>query len=185
MSEDRTQDILTALELLDPQEDSHWTDLGLPAMAVICELANMPGLTRAQLTAAAPAFTRKNLVLPEIEKVVEAQPEAAPAVASTELDAEIAACETKIAEANAIINAKGTELRALEREHARLVNLRAESFPAPAQAVVYKQYLAAHQADRAAQAPKVDPQAHLNPIDRIMGVRGKRPEAFIRHPVGA
>ncbi len=50
--------IVDALANLEPSDDSHWTDNGLPRMDMLQKLTNTPDLTRKQVTDAAPDFTR-------------------------------------------------------------------------------------------------------------------------------
>jgi hypothetical protein len=51
------EDIATAIGLLDPLNDDHWTKAGLPEVAAVAELAGKP-VTRAAITAAAPDAKR-------------------------------------------------------------------------------------------------------------------------------
>lgn len=44
---------------LDPADDSHWTKEGKPAMTAVEKLYGSSGLTRADVDAAAPGFTRE------------------------------------------------------------------------------------------------------------------------------
>lgn len=44
---------------LDPADDSHWTKDGKPAMTAVEKLYGSSGLTRADVDAAAPGFTRE------------------------------------------------------------------------------------------------------------------------------
>lgn len=72
-----------ALLCLDPENDDHWTDAGLPRMSALAELGLE--LDRGDVTKAAPRFTRTNLVLgtdedpePEESIVKEPDPETPP-----------------------------------------------------------------------------------------------------------
>lgn len=58
------QAILDALAQLDASNDEHWTAEGLPRLAVMDMLLGAEGTKRADVTAAAPGFNRKNLELP-------------------------------------------------------------------------------------------------------------------------
>jgi hypothetical protein len=51
------EDIASAIGLLDPANDDHWTKAGLPEVAAVAELAGKP-VTRAAITAAAPDAKR-------------------------------------------------------------------------------------------------------------------------------
>lgn len=55
-------DILEALSALDPDNKEDWTKDGLPKTDVVSDLVGEP-ITRAQITEAAPLFTKDNLVL--------------------------------------------------------------------------------------------------------------------------
>jgi hypothetical protein len=50
-----------ALQLLDAKDNSHWTNDGLPRVDIVAKLIDAPSLSRADITAAAPTFTRENL----------------------------------------------------------------------------------------------------------------------------
>lgn len=52
------QDIRAALALLDPKDDSHWTEQGQPLLKALGLGDETP--SRAQVTAVAPMFTRVN-----------------------------------------------------------------------------------------------------------------------------
>lgn len=58
-------DIKEALSQLDTMEDSHWTGDGAPAVEVVSNLLGQK-ITRAEITNAAPKFTRKNTDLTDI-----------------------------------------------------------------------------------------------------------------------
>ena len=60
-------DVLEALALLEQDNDEHWTNDGKPALAVVRELTEKPELTRAEITAAAPHFTRVSPDLTPVE----------------------------------------------------------------------------------------------------------------------
>lgn len=53
-----SKNITDALSKLDPANDNHWTQDGLPRLDTIKILAGDPGLTREAVTAAAPDFNR-------------------------------------------------------------------------------------------------------------------------------
>jgi hypothetical protein len=78
--------ILAALAALDPHNDEHWTSAGLPSMAAVTAMAGE--VTRRQVEAVAPEFSRTNLVLPAEDD----EPAVAPAApAPAEVPAPIAA----------------------------------------------------------------------------------------------
>jgi hypothetical protein len=60
-------DIKEALAQLDSMEDSHWTADGAPATQAVSDLIGQK-VTRAQITDAAPKFSRENMDLTEIEE---------------------------------------------------------------------------------------------------------------------
>lgn len=51
--------IRTALTKLDPKEDTHWTDGGLPAVAAVRQLSGDVEVSRQDITALAPKLTRE------------------------------------------------------------------------------------------------------------------------------
>ena len=55
--------ILEALAALDVEDNEHWTNDGQPAVAAMQEATGDAELTRAQITEAAPLFSRENPVL--------------------------------------------------------------------------------------------------------------------------
>lgn len=50
--------IREALDLLDTENDDHWTSQGLPKVDVIREIAEDPSITRSQIESACPGFCR-------------------------------------------------------------------------------------------------------------------------------
>lgn len=57
--------ILEALQQLDPTDDGHWTNQGLPRMDVVEAIVGDKGIKRGDITNAAPGFTRETPQLPE------------------------------------------------------------------------------------------------------------------------
>lgn len=55
------KELFEKLKTLDPKNDEHWTDQGLPRVSVL----GIQGLNRKDITDAAPLFTRDNPALPE------------------------------------------------------------------------------------------------------------------------
>ena len=51
-----SKNITDSLSKLDPANDNHWTQDGLPRLDTIKILSGDPSLTREQVTAAAPDF---------------------------------------------------------------------------------------------------------------------------------
>ena len=71
--------ILEALGKLDPANENHWTADGLPRIETVRMLAGDQGITREQITAEAPDFSRSSAVIAPASTespAVEAQPEA-------------------------------------------------------------------------------------------------------------
>lgn len=54
--------LIEALKALDPDNNEHWTQEGLPVVAEVAKLTGV-NVTRAEVTAAAPHFNRNNLSL--------------------------------------------------------------------------------------------------------------------------
>lgn len=54
-----SEKLMAALKHLDPENDEHWTQMGLPALATLGEFTGMAGIKRADVEAAAPGFTRE------------------------------------------------------------------------------------------------------------------------------
>lgn len=63
------RDIIAALKKLDPEDESHWTIDGAPRLDA---LAGLVAVTRQQVAAAAPQFSRTSLDLPDLEAEREA-----------------------------------------------------------------------------------------------------------------
>lgn len=53
-----------AVMALDPAQDAHWTREGKPAMTAVGQLYGSTGITRAEVEAAAPGFTREQAQAP-------------------------------------------------------------------------------------------------------------------------
>lgn len=86
--------ILESLSLLDPTEDEHWTQEGLPRLDMVGE-----GVTRKEIQAVAPLFNRKSSVLPE------AEPELTPAEVKKTLEEELLDVQKRTNDAKAAIEA--------------------------------------------------------------------------------
>ncbi|UPT52966.1 hypothetical protein [Hafnia phage yong3] len=61
--------VIEALLDLDPENPNHWTDDGMPKVNAVKFATGNPQLTREDITAVAPDFTRDNRVVPEAEPV--------------------------------------------------------------------------------------------------------------------
>lgn len=112
-----------ALLVLDPDDDSHWTEDGLPVVQVVSDLVGKPDLTREEVTSVSPQFGRqKSRELRDLQnKDVDALPE------STEPEAELASKirdeDEKIAELSEKQQEIDQELKIAYRERSRLVSL--------------------------------------------------------------
>jgi hypothetical protein len=106
-----TERITTALAQLDPDRDEHWTSSGLPAMDAMRALVGAE-VTRAQVTAAAPDFTRSH---PSLGGAPAGSPEVAPPDERPPADP-VAEIRAAIREARAERTALSSEIgRAQER----------------------------------------------------------------------
>ena len=66
--------ILEALGKLDPANENHWTADGLPRIETVRMLAGDQGITREQITAEAPDFSRSSAVIaPALTETPEAE----------------------------------------------------------------------------------------------------------------
>ncbi len=72
--------ILEALQKLDPANNDDWTGDGLPTVIRMQELTGDASLTRQQITAANPAFSRMNMAPLENTGEPQADPDASPEV---------------------------------------------------------------------------------------------------------
>jgi len=153
--------IRTALTALDPSKPEDWTKGGLPSLEAVRELVS-PDVTREQIDAAAPGFTRKH---PHLEAANVSEP--APAVAT---DAPpILPGPPALAAAPAIEEAPATTLDApavaaaqveeskgdlyrVEKAIANAESALAKISPRPTPAEEYQRYVANANAQRAARA---------------------------------
>ena len=62
------QEILAAVQLLDPEKDEHWTSAGLPAMSSLQEILEDERVTRADVERIAPKYDREVAEKPEGKK---------------------------------------------------------------------------------------------------------------------
>ncbi|MEE9160020.1 MAG: hypothetical protein V3U60_16745 [Gammaproteobacteria bacterium] len=58
ISPDMTEQIAAAVRDLDPENDDHWTDAGLPAMKAVEDVVGTKAIKRADVEAAAPGWDR-------------------------------------------------------------------------------------------------------------------------------
>jgi hypothetical protein len=106
-----SENIKTALALLDVNNDGHWTAEGLPRLDALSEIAG-ENIKREQLNEVAPEFSRASgggFLDTTNDPSSDAKPDAAddaPASAETasDADAEMADAETAVADANQAVN---------------------------------------------------------------------------------
>lgn len=60
-------DVLSALRALDPFDDSQWTTTGLPRLDALGAIMGVDSVSRSDVTAVAPGFTRASRQLPTAE----------------------------------------------------------------------------------------------------------------------
>lgn len=65
-----------ALAKLDPKNDNHWTEEGLPRIETMRMMAGNPALTREDIVAVDPMFNRSLLITPPVPAAVPAVPPA-------------------------------------------------------------------------------------------------------------
>ncbi len=125
--------ILEALQALDPAKDDHWTGEGRPAMVAVVDLVGQE-VTRREVDAVAPDFTREHRVLPDDppadptpNTAHEGHPEAVPDDPITALEQRIAALDTHVNAAidqrdaaNAKIAQRSAERDQLQRQLDRI-----------------------------------------------------------------
>lgn len=107
-------EISSALAKLDAKNDDHWTENGLPRLDAL----GLKGLTRQDLTAAAPLFTRANLELPKVEVKPPEAPKVELAVRSDQDDYDTLVelseqAEAKLKEARGLLTEVQAEVHAL------------------------------------------------------------------------
>ena len=101
--------IKDALATLDPADDGHWTNDGMPRMDVLQKLTKSPDLSRTEVTNAAPDFSRASVLEAEApapspeDGNVEASPEAPEAPEVAEASPEVTDEKTSFAEAGDVM----------------------------------------------------------------------------------
>ena len=66
---ERNELVVSALKTLDPDNEMHWTEDGLPKVKLVQSLTEQTKLKRADIEAAWPEFTRDTLLPPPAEEV--------------------------------------------------------------------------------------------------------------------
>lgn len=191
-----TSRILAALAALDPHNDEHWTSVGLPSMAAVIALAGE--VTRRQVEAVAPEFSRTNLVLPAEDEPEQVIPTPVPAVAAPTMPAESdhpsepedaraaaeRAAEARVAElaqakSAALVRMAAAKAEAdqIERDIASVRHELEERFPPLSEAERYQQIVRRSQEERRKRveqhqaAMAVLGQGARSPLDRAMASR--------------
>lgn len=111
--------IQAALKLLDPQNDNHWTDDGLPRVDTVKFFAKDATLTRDDITKAAPAFNR-TVPLIESEGDDHGADEEASGHGGPDTDPQAEAVqglEAELAEAQAALDASAARVAEAQKEH--------------------------------------------------------------------
>lgn len=117
-----------ALLTLDPEDDAHWTEDGLPVVQVVADMVGDEDLTREQITDAAPTFGREALrtlqsqaeMLGEPEMPTTTEPEVALDAQMRDIDNEI----ESLYEEQTAIQAKIT---AAQRKRSQLAEVAAKN----------------------------------------------------------
>lgn len=171
MNEAKTAKIRAALTQLDPAQDNHWTDDGLPRESVVRKAANDQTLTRTEIQEAYPGFQRANMTpqpkaapdAPQAEDPLTGEPvvsHADPAKntgefmseaeVKAELERRVYAAEREIIDAQQAV--RDANNRVTKAQNA-LVTAKAEytrSYPPMTAAQNIKEFIASEQAQRAA-----------------------------------
>jgi hypothetical protein len=170
--------IRAALATLNTKNDDHWTENALPRL----EALGLKGVTRQDVTAAAPQFTRMNAVV-QVVKQMEAPAPAAPVVNTDQedydaLSLECADAEKKLADAKAFADVARAEMQALETKRDAIVKRLDKARPKNENMLGIRAVLArsnearANNAEIAKELRKVGVTAALlqagSPLDRAM-----------------
>jgi hypothetical protein len=155
-----SDDIRAALQKLDPKNDAHWTEDGLPALAAL-GFKKQP--SRSEVTNAAPKFTRalqditteaaKAQVEPE-DVVVEAAPDDEAALLAA-LKADADAAEAEMNELAAVVEVARQKFLAAQERHTEVVRKLEQTAHHRAgleNMLGIQRVLETHKAERAAQA---------------------------------
>lgn len=156
MANKYANEITAALSKLDPQNNEHWTDDGLPVTRVVQTLANEPGIKRSDINEVAPGFSRTSA--DPVEATGTGEPAAPEVSASVEgaglgekatFQTAFEEAEKALAQAKDVrIAAQRAELEAQKHRDKALTALNA-AFPPLTHAQNIKQYINHEQAQRA------------------------------------
>lgn len=155
--------IKNALLKLDPANDDHWTDDGLPRIDVVTEFAGK-SVKRAEINKAFPNFSRQDSVITEADE---------DPVGLEDAEQSILACEKEIEEQEAILQSAQNRLRTLQNKRDALIL--ASNKQQPAEHIQNQlsiiDYIESQQRIRDERAEKIKEQAIVPlkaPIDAVM-----------------
>ncbi len=189
MANKYANEITAALSKLDPQNNEHWTDDGLPVTRVVQTLANEPGIKRSDINEVAPGFSRTTS---EPVEETAAGEVAAPTVADEgaglgidaeegskeALKAEYEAAEQKLAQSRADrIAATRAENDAQKLRDKALTKLNA-AFPPLSHAQNIQQYIRHETEERARKL------GHLGPSQLDAAMSARRSRGWSRPKIG-
>lgn len=186
----RDNKIREALGKLNPDADALWTEDGLPTLDAVKDRTGFE-VSREEVTAAAPKFTRKtpdaSAPAPKAEDPADkpepeapaAEPEVKDERSEADFDALIAQAEADIAAAQAAKDKAADDRVKAENRHLELVREKSALYPAPNQAQATQAWVQSQQAERARrygrvseilQATKGDPSVldPRTPVERAM-----------------
>lgn len=166
-----TQDnIVQALDMLDPSDDEHWTEDGSPRVDKVREITGIEDLSREEITDAAPQFMRPSTEPEETpvgqveeekpkEEVAELSPvEEEPEVSDEEAEQRMTAygramddLDNNITAINQELADKKNALLEAKAERARVQEERDAEFPPKSPAEAYREVVARAHAERASR----------------------------------
>lgn len=164
-------DLSTALDSLDPTNDAHWTDNGLPRLSALRDMTGLESVKRAEVTGLRPSLTR------DAAGSAEPAPEPAPAAQGQDvlkLPVNVVAGDYKLClEARDALIEQAAELQC---ERAQ-VQLRLDSNAAQVEAV--ERMIVRH--ERAQPKASSDPgiRAYLDRQQKVREERADRRRAFL------
>lgn len=158
-----SEKIREALLGLDPQNDEHWTADGAPRLDVLANALGDQKVTRADVLAAAPGFSRENPVLQDPEPEAKEQPEA--------LD--LQALEAELVKARAEKEAAERRYLAVRAQVDAARTAQAEAEGHVDVTVHIQQYLATQKARRQAEG-ELAMDLRKNGVDKLIKLLPKR-----------
>lgn len=154
-TEAQVQKIREALKLLDPANNDHWTDDGLPRTGVVQKLVNDQTIKRPDISAAAPGFERPKIGAKLPEQATAAPATGAPIPLSTDFTKQSGELMTD-AEVQSILKAR------VDDAQARIVAAREN---------VGKWQKEGLAAQRALESARVDYQREFPPLTAAQNVK--------------